>query len=1705
MHGDREGKMKKVLALLLAFAMLLSTQETAYAAEPEGQTRAGNTGQVNVVIEPVLALQGTAKFLVSLTDSQGQAKNGEIQLEGNDSAAGSLNFEGLAAGKYTLTVKADGFADYSQELSVESQAYTIRLTTGRLGSISYEAGKAYPGIVRIGDVNGDGRIDDADKKALLDSIQGGNSGVTTDLNGDGIVNLVDLEYFARGFGEKAETAQVEKAVPAVLIEPSEGSNTKAEGDLKGLLRNQGSVILKPENGGGISGDNSVALCFDFTSAGNASEADGILIGTSADNPVTEAEILVEYEDENGVADTEKIGVKNGVQYLLINEKIKAEVDKQGNIRISLGSQVAIKKVTLIIKGVQNNNLAEISSVEFVNGMEERIPQPEMNIPEGFQAEAGNAAINLSWKPSVNVTGYEVLIRQGDMQQTILTTKTSLNVTSFGGKGLVNYQPYKVSVQSVNGSWRSGYCAEEEATPKPAGKPDRPDNVNVTGKYLGIAVSWKQAKDAQYYNLYYKESSEEGYRKIEQIKGTSYTISDLKDGTEYMVYVTAVNEFGESAASLTKSARTGTLEPARMPQYNLINTGQKGEKGAHILSAVMNGEMRGSTLDTQEKTAWGTVDHDPASYYRKGSWDDGGFNPMSLQHGLTYEFDQTYKLDTIAFLEGVPQDMKYHYVKVRYWGEDGQEKSAKASLQKKNDADGRLYYVVKLSEPVEAKKIQFGLARYLADGNIAVTVSEVYFYYYDTLMDEILALYEDDLHTMLRADVNQGTIDALRSKVQAVDPVSGEYHPDRVLLERELATAEAILKDEGLKAAAVEIHNGITTSDVGRGFGGLNAWQPLGVTASAGEEIMVYVGHNTRKTGEATSLKLVATQYHSESSPISAEVADLKVGANKVTIPEIWASTGVESGGALYVQYSGNDVNDRYAVRVSGGAQVPRLDLYQVTGEEERLRRVRSYVEELTAYVARMETLHGELHQNEGSFDRQNCILGASDILLDTMLLSLPAEQILSGAGSGDAGQKAQNILNSMNAMEDMMYLFYQHKGLNASAAEEINRIPKGHLNIRYQRMFSGAFMYAAGNHIGIEWGSAPGMMSSVPVQSDNGKYVSGSYFGWGIAHEIGHCINQGTYAIAEITNNYFAVLAQAKDNNTSVRFSYDKVYEKVTSGAKGMDSNVFTQLAMYWQLHLAYDKGYNFKTYENYEEQLANLFYARVDTYARNTAKAPAPGGVSLKLAGNRDQDFMRLACAAAEKNILDFFERWGMTPDQDTRSYAAQFPGETRAICYASDDARVYSLQGGGSVLGTEGGTEAVGSAAAIVNSAVPNQVDLSFEAQGIPQGDVLGFEIVRCTISGGETVREPAGFTMGNTFSDIVSVNNRVVRYEITLIDKYLNRSAVKTLEPLKIEHDGRTDKSFYTVETQNLKVDGEEPAPGGGDTLCSANESEIENGIISESSTRKLLDNDTGTVYQATASGTAWILLELNREMTMSGLGYALGDGMAGTAYEIQVRSGAEWISVAEGTFSQQTAGKVYFANQAGEYMGTYETDAVKLVLKTGDGALVSLAELDVLGPVGDNVSFRKAGENADKPVIGRLAEDYQYDTDGHVIPKGSIVFVGAYKGNPAYNVLILYDQNGAIVGGTDGDALKAQQIILADPPAAGDIGNVSDGTWVYWIEPDQNVDLTGIEKVRAELYRVNDAHTNEGQRLVSDTLYETMPSQLPEIRLEGREVQ
>lgn len=1673
--------------------------EKNYTAPTENNT----IGRIEISLTSYIDLENDIEYTAKLTDEKGEVQTAALIKDELKETKNTV-FKNLADGEYTIEVSAPGFAAFRQNITVAQKMYTVNLTAGFCNGYTYVDGGIHPGVLMIGDVNGDGKVDDADKVILVDTIDeiSVNEGYTpesdyiTDLNHDNMTNLIDLTYLSKSYkiGEKNTAAHIEESVSPDAVVPKVAEDTEVVGgSVEEMLSGEGSVTLSPAGGGEIAEDNPVSIGFNLEEGDTV--VDGITFDTDAENPISQATIDVDYIDENGNDATVTVPYVDGIHHILAESEVYAEIDANGKLQVHLGAQVAVKKVTLTIMGMQKNtNLAEISKVEFVNGMEKRIPEPEMDIPENMKANAGSEQFTVRWDPCLNVKGYQVKIEQGGITDIIDTVTNSITVTSFNGKEIKNYTTYKVSVQSVNGTWSSGYCDVVNVTPKPNKRPDKPDGVSANGKYLSIAVSWKKMDDTQSYNVYYKERySDEAFIKIEDITSNSFLIPDLKNLTEYEIYVTGVNELGESPQSIHCSATTIDPQSAEVPKYNMINRDENGNPGSsHIISVTRNGaEMVESKLDEGlENTAWGAVDNDPVSYYKKTTWDDGGFNNLG-RNGLTYTFDDAYKIDTIVMT--ATDGMQYSYIHAKWWDIDGNESSVNAYCQQAKDSKGNIYHVIKLAQPVEAKKIQIGCARYLAGGSYnLITISDTYFYHYDDLRDVVMGLYADDLHTSLREDVTQQTIDELRTRINTPDEF-GIENPDKEVWLRELETAEKILNDESLNSA-VEVHAGITSKDTGRGFSGLNAWQPLGVTAAAGETITVYVGNPTKKTGDSTDLRLITTQYHSESGGVTTAGANLKVGANEIKIPD-GSTVGFESGGALYVQYQGNNSNDRYSVRVSGGTEVPTLDLYKITDENERMERAVEFVEKLDEYVPEMEALHNEIHKNSDNknidyeYDRQNCILGASDIMLDTMMFSIPAQQMLAGTGTGSVEERAEKLLNSMTSMEDMMHLFYQHKGLNASAPNDLNRIPKGHLNIRYQRMFSGAFMYAAGNHIGIEWGSTSGMMTGVPVESDeNGRYISGRYFGWGIAHEIGHNINQGSYAVAEITNNYFAVLAQAKDTNNSVRFQYRNVYDKVTSGTRGNASNVFTQLGMYWQLHLAYDSGLNYKTYSDYNEQLSNLFYARVDTYARSTSAAPAPNGIKLTLSGNTDQNIMRLACAAANKNVLEFFERWGKTPDAATIAYAEQFEKETRAIFYANDDSRVYALNGSGSVLNSEGTVSAIDNVSVNIGDA-PNKVNLGFTSKDIPESDILGYEIIRCTIEGGEVEETPVGFAEGTEFTDTVTtMNNRAVFYKVTLIDQYLNRSASFTTEMVKIEHDGSMNKTNWTISTMGLKADAEKPD--------STEEMPCEQ--TANNPANLAFDNDLNTVYNPQVTeGYADITIDFNQTLTASGMKITTGSDDTDFAYQIYVQEeNGKYKKVSEGTCTGSKT--VYFANDDNKYISTYSTSSIKFVFSRQQNKVVSIAELDVLSPTGDNVDFRRT-EDENVTVIGTLGADYKYgENDGDVIPKDSLIFTGAYKGNPAYNTVILFDGEGNVVGGTDGENnLVSQQIILADVPDEGNIANVSNGTWIYWIEPDQMENMKMPETVRVELYRVNNALTNEGQRLVSDSLFEEVPDTLPDI--------
>ncbi len=357
----------------------------------------------------------------------------------------------------------------------------------------------------------------------------------------------------------------------------------------------------------------------------------------------------------------------------------------------------------------------------------------------------------------------------------------------------------------------------------------------------------------------------------------------------------------------------------------------------------------------------------------------------------------------------------------------------------------------------------------------------------------------------------------------------------------------------------------------------------------------------------------------------------------------------------------------------------------------------------------------------------------------------------------------------------------------------------------------------------------------------------------------------------------------------------------------------------------------------------------------------------------------------------------------------------------------------------------------------------------------------------------RQVVGFATDTTYVDHVStINNRVMTYEVTAVDKFGYYSNARRIGDVRIAHDGSQDKSMWTVTTNMLSIadkadEAVEDDPCAPETIPAIS---------------MVIDDDYKKDYEGmTAGGDAEILIRMNQVLEVCGLKYTVKSGSAIGAYTIEASvDGSTWITVKEGSFDSASGSQVIYFENADKDPWVCTYDAAYIRIRAKGQSAVSVAELDLLGPSGDSISFG-VRENDTQGAVGILSEDYAYEGDKKILA-GSLVFTGSYKGNPAYNVVVLYDEKGNIVGGVDeGNVLKAEQIILADVPENGMLGEVSDGIWIYWIEPDQIPDDLKGKNVRAQLYRVDNALTNEGQRLVSDTMPLRIPDTLESITLKN----
>lgn len=1701
--------MRKFIVSLLAVCLLMSAfvqpiGNMLHAQEVNEETQGeavSASGKIKVEIISTETLEKEENFKLQLSrngyDSE-KAISLKVNEDDNLNSDGRVEFSNLEDGNYTLTITSvtNKYQEYKQDFVVEGLEYAIQLYAGE--KEIDEQQKAHPGVIRYR-TYGDKELED-----ILQEIEKRTNISHYDLNNDNAVDLVDLQLFSTSYTANPKEnilSTIETSIPSSIVKPEHADNVEVKsGSLDQLFSEETQESVQLATKEPISVEKPLEVSFTLGKDDKTVPLVGVTIQPGgSENQISGGSILVETQD----------GVEE--EYTIISAKDRAVfartaktaiLNDDGSISVDFGGQIAVKKVTIKVTSTtaQSGNLVEISKVEFVNDMENKIPEPELNIPSDLQAKAGNKEFTLNWSKESNITGYEVSVRteSGKEDPLYKTTKNSITISQYNNNKLKNGETYKVKVRSVNGSWKSPFSEEISVVPVTDKKPDAPDNLVIKGAYKTLELSWKNMDDTDSYNVYYKKESDESYQKISGITSNSYQLTNLEDQTTYQVYVTGVNELGEGEKSLTAKATTKSLKPANLPLYKEINANKgEGNVSEHVVSAThSHGNMVGSKLDnSSKKTALGLFDNDFSSYLQVNDWDNGGSYPDNNK-GVTVTFDDTYEIGMISFAEVEDVDgWWYSASDVRYWDENGKITSVNSTITQLKCENGRFYYLIKLEKPVQAKKIKVAFGHPYGNQN-RITVAEMKFHKWDSLETDITSLYEDNLHLQLKDTVDEETFTALQTRLDTKD--HDEYHPDKAMLQKELNAAKALFEDSENLYKVTNVNTNITAQkDKHLGITGLNAWQPLGVSAKAEDTVIIYVGNEGKKSGENTSLQLVATQQHAESSNLSKVVTTLKTGRNEVIIPKL-TSTDVERGGALYVQYTGNNPKEKLALRVMGGTEIPVLNLYGITDEKQRQEKVNAYMDEIKAHVAQLKTLHRKqkgfsLFSIFQRYDEKTSIVNTTDIMLDQMMLSIPASQVLAGT-NGDANKLAV----SLNAMDDMMLLFYQQKGLTNTFSEkdvanklhEKNSLPSQHLNIRYMKMFAGAFMYAAGNHIGVEWDQTTGLVNTSAVTADEqGKWQSGEYFGWGIAHEIGHNINQGQYAVAEVTNNYFSLIAQANDRNDGVRFDYDVIYDHVTSNGTGRSSDVFTQLAMYWQLHLAYDRYYNYKMFDTYGQMFDNVFYARVDSFARDTSKAPAPNKIALTLGNNPDQNFMRLASAAAQKDLSEFFMRWGLLPDETTKAYIEQFEKETRAIYYVNDEARAYEMEheNAESFLNKN-------VVSANIKGQDRNKVSLALDVHNVDQESLLGYEITRVLMENGKSKEEVVGFTTEDTFEDTInSISNRSVSYKVTAIDKMLNRSVSLTTKTIKVEGDGSYTKENWSIET-NMTSTQDQENPADQNDPCAPEK---------VSASYMMMDDKADTVYVGETKETPYITLSLGKVETLNALRFVNAqDAKDVKDYTIEISKDNKTYTTLENKEVKDDNGVVtmYFNNGNDPWVTSYDASYIRITLNGYRNKEVRIGEIDVLGPTGDNVELHTANGT---PAIGILSKDFVYQEESATqkemkIPEGSIVFTGNYKGNPAYNVVLLYDENGQIIGGTDTEGnLNAEQIILAPDPGNGLLGETASGSWVYWIDGQYAASLPN--KVRAELYRVDNALTNEGQRLVSDTLFVEIPETLPEIEL------
>ena len=1272
-----------------------------------------NTATIDLETKAVSGTGITAgQVSVEKQNVQGVTRTTEEQIGYYQVVLSGLPADKAVGKEYTLTLTGAGYADCTTTVTLKDYSKHVIVSTD-------------DGTFSLGNVDGSGAVDSADLTAMDGQLGESDELDLYDLNGDGVVDITDLSYVNKMVDVSGAPKELDTAAIVSATVEQEGL-TVADGSLENLFTGESTVTVAP-----------------------AAEAEELSIPITLEEPTEMSEISITSPSGNGgiQAGTALVEVEGQDEPMEIPFNVAAPAGTHAISRtaganvvtIDLGKKVPVKKVTITVSKVEGQTgdkpkFATVTQIEFLKDIVSDAVVDDNQV-KNLAATAGDKEITLIWDSVNNVTGYTVSYgaSKGNLNQ---STAVSTNKAVISG--LENNTTYYFQVAATNGDWTGTPSTVLSAVPLPASVPGAPSNLVVEAADTALRLSWSKTKDATYYQVYYREKGADQFQAWGSTTASlGAVITGLTNGTEYEVAVRAGNNHGLGDYSAI-ALGTPKRESFNMPE--LPTTGRI--ENSEVTSIVMADRSNvDKNLCPNFNLSTDLTDNDPNTYWVAATW----WNNSSI----TYTFASTHKMNyllVVPYLDAAYKNRIDNYT-VTLKGEGGE--TLATYYRSGVNITGSNYYIITFPETEGVKSVTLALGE--KAGGPRVSISEIAFYESDTLAEDIANLFTDGTFTELKGTVEEADITALSERLTALS----SFYMDLNRLRDELNLAAKLLAEDTSALGLVknDFQSRSTTAAADKAAGQTaSELQPLGITAAAGATVAIYA-----QLPDDATVYVVPTQFYGESGVWKGTPVALQNGRNYITVPQI-GNLKDTRGGMLYLTYAGSRPEEiKIQVRVLQNAwEMPVLELsnWYTLDEGARKEAIRTYVQELTAYVGGLS-----------STGLTTNIRNATEISTPSVLLSLPADQVLSGLKgvNNDEDAMVNAMYNNVLAWEEELFIANKVQGIiDADTALSGYTYPMTtRQNIRYMRMFAGAFMYAAGDHVGVEYGSTAALVQGKPT-SVTGAGQANGLFGWGIAHEIGH--NMDKLGKAECTNNIYSLALQAWDGSSmtlNTRLTEDgrweDIFNKVAQGRPGSANNVFVQLGLYWQLHLAYDEA---------DQPLAffNQFF--------KLWKANEYGSYSY------DDRVALIASKVADRNLTEFFTRWGMTLSDGAKAILDDYTAETRAIWYLNDASRNYRLESGSAADGT-----------ATVSASV-SESKVTLTISHTDSANILGYEIRR----NGKAI----AFTTKTTYvDDLGAANNLTYTYSVVPVDKLGNLGAEAEADEVRVAYDKTISADLYTEE--------------------------------------------------------------------------------------------------------------------------------------------------------------------------------------------------------------------------------------------------------------------------------------------------------------------